>query len=74
MDSSFIRTFYSKNVRLKNVQNLRTYSKLRKGGELFVLDTTQNRGNNALRLLFVSVASPVVLCMYNFVFSILFLV
>ena len=55
-------------MRLKNAQNPR----LSVGEELPILDTAhaQNHGNNLL--MFVSAASPSVLCMYNFVFKSVF--
>ena len=45
---------------------LRTYPTLRKGEELIFFDTAQKDGNN---LLPSADRSPIVLCMYNFVFS-----
>ena len=57
--SSFVakfNTFFYKNVRLKNAP-------------IFIFDNVQNLGKNVSWTMFVKATSPIVLCVYSFVFK-----
>ena len=61
----FIRTIFITYTRLKNAQERR---------RAYILDTAQDHGNNLFssRLIFISATSPLVLCVYNFVLNLFY--